>query len=78
MEIIFKPSYLSPWTLTDKQIISDQGVVELSDINNIKHTPLKMFAQNGVIQLYLSNGGILTLGYPKNQKSQGEQAAQYI
>ena len=78
MEIIFKPTLLPPWSLTDEQIITTDGIIELSTLKRINHTPLKRFASNGVIQVYTANGGFKTLPYPKTQKAQGEQAAQYI
>ena len=78
MEITFNPTLVPPWTLTDDKIISGGKVIELSSIARMKHTPPKMLASNGVIQLFYANGGFETLAYPKNQKMYGEEAAQYI
>ena len=78
MEITFKPTLVAPWTLTDDKIITGDKVIELSSVARMKHTPPKMLANNGVIQLFFEKGGFATLAYPKNQKMYGEEAAQYI
>ena len=78
MEIIFKPTLVPPWILTDDKIVTGDKVIELSSIVRMKHMPPKMLASNGVIQLFYANRGFVTLAYPKNQKIYGEKAAQYI
>lgn len=78
METTFKPTLMPPWTLTDDKIVYSGKEIELSSVARMKHTPLKMLASNGTIQLFYANGKFDTLAYPKSQKAYGEEAAKYI
>ena len=79
MNITCKGTMLPKWTLTDDRIIYKNTEIMLTDIIKVEHTECPTKIGNGSIDIYVPNKDLpFTLFYPYKQKSDGENAAEYI